>query len=292
MVDALIDDYFHSPEGIEFCARYRAAWSTADTNLSTTVIESDWARTHITCAGDANDDAILLLSGSGATSAAWAHAVGPLTKAGYQVIAPDIPGEPGLSVRHEALAAVPDLSAWLGDLLDQMRIRRVTLVGHSYGAMVATACAVGHPERVAKLVLLDPNSVFSPIAPRAALRAIPLLCKPNGRRLRSFYNWETRGVALDPTWMYLAEYAADSFPARRPLVPRKLDLARLNILAQPVSVILAEHSRYHDPKKVYRAVLDVVPTAHVVTIAGASHHMLPLQPAPDVNNAIMAALDG
>lgn len=66
--------------------------------------------------------------------------------------------------------------------------------------------------------------------------------------------------------------------------------ARLNALGRPVSVILAERSRYHDPERVHEAILEVVPAAHVATIAGASHHMLPLQPAPHVDNAIVAAL--
>lgn len=64
----------------------------------------------------------------------------------------------------------------------------------------------------------------------------------------------------------------------------------MNALGRPVSVILAERSRYHDPERVHEAILEVVPAAHVATIAGASHHMLPLQPAPHVDNAIVAAL--
>jgi len=286
-----VDDYLHSPVGVEFDRRYATAWSACEVDHITTVIESRWARTHVTVTGDPGADPIVLLPGAGATSAAWARAMGCLTRTGHRVIAPDLPGDPGLSVRYASLAALPDLYAWLDDLLTQMEADSAGIVGHSYGAMVATGYVLTHPDRNAKLILLEPNSVFAPISVRAAIRAAPLLARPSARRLRAFYEWESRGAAFDPGWIQLVEYAADSFPARRPLVPRRLDVTRLNALGRSVSVLLAENSRYHDAGKVRTRILNALPDADVTTI-GASHHMLPLQPAAKVNNAILAALGG
>lgn len=47
-------------------------------------------------------------------------------------------------------------AATIAALLEHLGVSRAVVVGHSFGAAVATALALGHPDRVAGLVLLSP----------------------------------------------------------------------------------------------------------------------------------------
>lgn len=92
---------------------------------------------------------VLLLHGLPGTADDFER-VTPLL-AGHRTIALDRPGfgasDGGYHPLAEQLAAIEGL-------LDQLAIRRVFLVGHSYGGSLALAFAVRHPERVRGLVLV------------------------------------------------------------------------------------------------------------------------------------------
>ncbi len=72
----------------------------------------------------------------------------------HRSILVDLPGH-GLSDRREADYSPQGVAATMWKLLDQLGEQRVALVGHSWGASVALAMALQHPERVDRLVLVD-----------------------------------------------------------------------------------------------------------------------------------------
>lgn len=72
----------------------------------------------------------------------------------FQVIAPLHPGFGG-APRPEHIDTVDDLAYLYLDLLQQLDLRGVTLVGCSMGGWVAAELAVRNSERLAKLVLVD-----------------------------------------------------------------------------------------------------------------------------------------
>ena len=100
--------------------------------------------------------AIVLLHGIGSGSASWL-AVAQLLGQRVRVIAWDAPGY-GESTPLRSLA--PDASDYaerLRQMLDALQVRRCVLVGHSLGAITATAFASGaQQQRVSRLVLISP----------------------------------------------------------------------------------------------------------------------------------------
>ncbi|QNK79967.1 alpha/beta fold hydrolase [Nakamurella sp. PAMC28650] len=96
----------------------------------------------------------------------------------HRVIAPDLFGH-GASVgsdpKHPALPNDYSLgghAAALRDLLDELGLRRVVVVGHSLGGGIAMELAYLFPERVSALVLVSSGGLGSELSP--ALRAATL----------------------------------------------------------------------------------------------------------------------
>ncbi|CAI8909752.1 Alpha/beta hydrolase [Pseudomonas sp. IT-P253] len=100
--------------------------------------------------------AIVLLHGIGSGSASWLEVAQELGQSA-RVIAWEAPGY-GESTPLRSLA--PDASDYaerLLQMLDALGIQRCVLVGHSLGAITATAFASGvHRQRVSRLVLISP----------------------------------------------------------------------------------------------------------------------------------------
>ncbi|MFE5410563.1 alpha/beta fold hydrolase [Microbacterium sp. NPDC056569] len=94
----------------------------------------------------------LLVHGVTASHLAWPFVVDRLP--GVRVVAPDLRGRGrsnGLSGGAGMAAHAADLAA----LLDALDISRTVVVGHSMGGFVSVVFAHLHPERVARLLLVD-----------------------------------------------------------------------------------------------------------------------------------------
>ena len=98
---------------------------------------------------------VVLLHGGGTDTAwiSWKKAI-PVLAAKYRVFTPDWPGHGG-SKQYRGKATQEMLESCLLQLLDAWGLQKVTLVGLSMGGSVAAGFAIRHPERVARLVLVD-----------------------------------------------------------------------------------------------------------------------------------------
>lgn len=80
----------------------------------------------------------------------WEPQVGPFVDAGYQVIRCDLRGFGDSELTPGPFSNVGDLH----ELLTELEIERVSLVGGSYGGRITLEYALTHPERVESLVLM------------------------------------------------------------------------------------------------------------------------------------------
>jgi pimeloyl-ACP methyl ester carboxylesterase len=72
----------------------------------------------------------------------------------FRVLAPDMPGS-GRSSPLPAPWSFERYARWAAQFLDALRVDEAIVVGHSNSGAVAIMLAALHPERVAKLVLVD-----------------------------------------------------------------------------------------------------------------------------------------
>ncbi|OCC06780.1 alpha/beta hydrolase [Labrys sp. WJW] len=160
-------------------------------------------------------DALVLIHGVGMRLEAWMPQIERFSQT-HRVVAVDMPGHGGSDGLPEG-SAVTDFVAWFGRLLDDLKLDRVSLAGHSMGAMISGGAAASFPDRIARVAYLngvyrrDPQAKAAVLARAKAIRADgvdkegPLARwfddEPNNRRARELTrSWleqvDPRGYAV------------------------------------------------------------------------------------------------
>ncbi|MGE0054024.1 MAG: alpha/beta fold hydrolase [Hyphomicrobium sp.] len=104
----------------------------------------------------ANGRAAVLLHGKNFCGATWETTIKALTGAGFRVVVPDQIGFCKSSKPLGYQFSFNQLAANTRDLISQLGLGKVTLIGHSMGGMLAMRFAMAYPNRIEHLVLVDP----------------------------------------------------------------------------------------------------------------------------------------
>jgi pimeloyl-ACP methyl ester carboxylesterase len=113
-------------------------------------------RLHAVAEGSKDGPVVLLLHGFPEFWYGWRKQIEPLTAAGFRVIVPDQRGY-NLSSKPSGVAAY-SLTELVSDVIaiaDQLGQEKIYLAGHDWGAAVAWSAALLHPQRIAKVVILN-----------------------------------------------------------------------------------------------------------------------------------------
>ncbi|GHG04297.1 epoxide hydrolase [Deinococcus piscis] len=113
-------------------------------------------RLHCLEAGPEHGPLALLLHGFPEDSRAWKRQIGPLARAGFRVVAPDLRGY-GLSDRPTGVEAyrIDKLLDDMVALIHGLGRDRAHVVGHDWGGVIAWALAIRSPEVVDRLAVLN-----------------------------------------------------------------------------------------------------------------------------------------
>ncbi len=118
------------------------------------MLDVNGIRMHATTTGQG--PTVLLLHGFPDTHIVWRKQVGVLAAAGFRVLAPDLRGYG----RTDAPGGIMDytlekLRADVLGLLDALKIDKVSLVGHDWGALIGWQLAALAPQRIERFVALS-----------------------------------------------------------------------------------------------------------------------------------------
>ncbi|VAW96721.1 Polyketide synthase modules and related proteins [hydrothermal vent metagenome] len=113
--------------------------------------------------GDNKAPIILLLHGILDQGAAWEQVAVGLARAGYYVIAPDLRGHgksehlsPGASYNlMDFIADIESIIESIQAKSESQKTKKLTLVGHSMGTILASMYAAVHPENINALILVE-----------------------------------------------------------------------------------------------------------------------------------------
>lgn len=227
--------------------------------------------TFVMASGSAELPPLVLLHGSGSTSAMWLGDV-PSFADTHRVYAVDIPGEPGLSAFARPPFASGAYAGWLEDVLDALGIEQASLVGMSLGGWLAASFAAAHPERVRRLVLLVPGGIGRAKLGVALLTVFLLPLGDHGRKLSLRL---VLGSLPPPEMTGFMSLIFRDFRPRREALPvlSDADLARLTM---PVLAITGGRDALLDSADTRGRLEAHVPGAEVVSLPEAGH-LLPNQ---------------
>jgi len=250
-------------------------------------------------AGPAEAKTVVLVHGLGKPAARDWSALIPALARRHEVIALDLPGFGHSDKGNHHYS--PDNYVRVLDAV-VAKPQRFTLVGHSMGAAVAIAYAAAHPERVERLVLLDPACHGAQIP--WFLLSLPVTAFAVATRtlgatpLRAALPLAYRHLAIDRDYLagFMAPYEMRGSMRAVMATARALPAAiatldqRLGEIRQPTLVIWGEKDALLPVGSAWR-LMRRVPHARLVVLAESAH--CPHEEAPErVNQLIAEAMAG
>ncbi len=212
----------------------------------------------------------------------------------HSVVAPRTPGF-GESTGSESIDDIHDLVVFYLDLLDELDLYGLPIVGHSLGGMFAAELAAAQPERFTHVALISPFGLWANDDPIADLFAVPLPELASAMYADSESEAavaiatapQARMTEVDPdteegqaTIRFLVERAKSMSTAARYLwpIPNRGLSKRLHRVRQPATVIWGESDGVV-PATYAQRFADSMPNAEVVRIAAAAHMVVDERPA-------------
>lgn len=121
----------------------------------------DGLRIHYYVLGPQTGPPVVLVHGLGGRADDWQNLAPYLSRAGYRVYIPDLPGY-GQSEQPPAFSySVPDEASIVVSFLDSLQLHQVDLGGWSMGGWIVQRVAGAHPERVRRLMLFDSAGIYA-----------------------------------------------------------------------------------------------------------------------------------
>jgi pimeloyl-ACP methyl ester carboxylesterase len=241
-------------------------------------------------------EALVLLHGIGSAARAFEDQLAGLSK-GLRVIAWDAPGYGNSTALPMEAPVAADYAAALAGLLDELKIERCHLLGHSLGALMAASFAADRPQRILSLTLasIAGGHAKLPAADREKQLAqrIGDVAALGAREMAEKRGPRLLGPGATPAMIRrvvdtMAAINPDGYAqAARMLASGdvKADIARLPA-SMPVQILYGDADVITPPAR-NQDVAAVWPGAAVHVIPGAGHALYLEQ--PDTFNALLGA---
>ena len=242
--------------------------------------------------------ALVLLHGVGLNQNIWAEQVRAFAPT-HQVITYDLLGH-GRSAAVSENAAMGDWTHQLEKLVEELKLGRFSLVGFSFGGLIAQDFAAKHADRIEKLALM--NTVYDrSVAQKASVLARLEVVKREGPQATipaALSRWfssqfaESHTDVMDHYAMMLRGNDATSFVTAYTCFA-KADRDLVGVLAKfnrPALVMTGELDTGSTPDMA-RKLAGVIPGAGYSIIAGG-RHMMPVEMPEEVNSVLRRFLEG
>ena len=158
---------------------------------------------HYNEAGDPSAPVVVTLHGGGPGATSWSNFKGNLPQLAehFHCLLVDMPGfgrsdKPKLDKHFFEFAAEAVVN-----LLDELGIRQVHLIGNSLGGGTSLRIALDYPARVGKLVLMGPGGAFKPVFSPEPAEGIKLLGAVAAQPTRENVEAFIRVMVYDPSFI-------------------------------------------------------------------------------------------
>lgn len=243
------------------------------------VVEDNRLRLHTQELGGAGPPVVMLHGLLFGALTSW-YFVAPVLARTKRVLLYDFRGH-GRSERSPSGYGMRSMAADLASLVDRFSNEPVSLVGHSYGGVVALRYAIDHPHRVHRLVIVeaplpalseDTMKLISNQTPEEVFSLIPEALMRHRRRLRS------QLLDLTVKTTLLADLQTEP------------DIADAEIASFPHPVLLCYGTQSPTTRSSCARLQRLLPHVQLTVIEGT--HFLPFDAPEPLAEAISGFLDG
>jgi pimeloyl-ACP methyl ester carboxylesterase len=284
-----ITSRFRTPEGAaRFLAAYDttlALWKVPHQALEVT---TSYGTTHINTAGAPDLPPLVLLHGAQISSPVWYPNIEALSQH-FRVYTPDAVDQMGRSLPTRKLKTPQDCSRWLTEVLDELKLERVSLIGHSQGGWQTLNLAVTAPQRVERLVLLSPSGSFGRMRWQFLFHMLPVFVRPTKYRFYKAFQWLTTApMGTDHPLAEQFMIGAQTFK------PQELSLGVVSVfsddalrqLKMPVLLLIGDQDGTCRPKPELECARRLIPHLEADLIAGGGH-LFTLDQAEETNRRML-----
>lgn len=243
-----------------------------------------------------DSEAIVLIHGAGMNHTVWTLLARYWAKAGYNVVALDLPGH-GLS-SGEPLASIEENAEFVSAVVAELNLTdAVAVVGHSMGSLVAleTALRLKNTRRLAMLGTAVPMVVGDPLLDaaraneRAAIDMISLFGHSFGSQIGSN---PVAGISAQLFAERVLESANDGvlYTALNACNEYKAGFETAAKISCPVGLILGEHDQM-TPRRNTTELLSTFPNAREICLPDCGHMMMSEKPEA-THHALREVIEG
>ncbi len=256
----------------DLLAQYDAALRALPRPTESRFVPTRSGRTHLLMMGRVTAPPLLLLPGGNFLSPTTLGWFAPLA-ATYRLYTPDLLGQPGLSDATPLATSGDEHARWLTDLLDQLALGPLPIVGISYGGGMALRLAGYDPARITALGLVAPAGlIMGPIGPIVRQILLPMLAyrwQPTAARL----DRATRPLLSEPNPL-LAEQIGLIYRHLRlqTSLPRNATAEELRQFDAPTLIIANECDPFFPAARLLARAQQIIPNlVETMTLPGQSH---------------------
>jgi pimeloyl-ACP methyl ester carboxylesterase len=242
---------------------------------------------HYDVTGPADGSPVVLVHGLGGRAEDWVNLAPYLTRAGYRVYMPDLPGYGRSAEPANFSYSVPDEANVVVAFMDAMKLGQVDLGGWSMGGWIVQWIASQHPDRVKRLILFDAaglsvkpewnTGLFTP-QDAAQVDQLDALLMPDPPKLPGFVAADILRISRNHAWvmhraldsMLTGQFATDK------LLPE---------LKMPVLLVWGAEDRII-PLDLADTIHRLVPQSRLDVIPGCGH-LAPRECAPQIGPGVV-----
>ena len=256
------------------------------------MVNTAYGRTFVREHGPVDGEPLVLLPGDTETSLSWLPVIRSLAQH-FRTYAIDHIYDNGRSIYTKQMSRPIDFVEWLDEVFAELGLKRLNLVGYSYGGWQAALYSLAHSGRVERLVMLAPSAtVLSPGTVLLA-RAILYHLLPFRFVARNYFYWYGPDAIREEHFRSrIDEMVEEDLLARRCFLRRKFvpptrltdeDWGNLRV---PTLFLIGENDRTYSAERAVRRLHRVAPRVEVRIAEGTDHYLLLVSPAWIVRNTL------
>ncbi|AJD91098.1 hypothetical protein JMA_17810 [Jeotgalibacillus malaysiensis] len=283
---------FKSKDGYkQYQKAYKEVMELWEVTYEEKIIKTSFGDVSVLVCGDKNKEPVVFFHAFGFSSAEW-YAVAKELKHDYRLFFVDVLGEFNHSNTKEHLNEREDYEVWITELLDELKIASVSIVGHSNGGWHALNYAILKPDRVKALIVLSPAASIKRMNINFYFRLLLTNLIPSQQVIvNQFCRWLTVRNQKGHEKLFQLYYLGQKYVSWEYVMtpPKLFREEELSELLMPVYLAVGQEEVIYNPFKMIEKGQQKIKSCktHIFDKGG---HMLPIEIPGDVADYIKKAL--